>query len=291
MEVASYFLIKDRILNNIIPKDIIKYVIMKYYKYYNKRQRLKLNRIFGNKSQMEFYNILFSNNKIIFIQEKKTEYLPDEHYIYDFSKLNLLKNRNLGNFIITINNNKIISAIKHNKIEIFDKTLLTRSIIEINPLNINYIDNNFIYYYYSIVNVNGEIEFTLNIIDIISLKIRNIILKYSDDIYCSEIFSTDKYLYLTYKFITDDNIMRVVIYDKYTLEEIKKCSIDECYLIVVNNDLFYVICEDKKCINILNAFTLEHLHVLKFKQNIIHSYSNNNVIFFESKDYLWMIKN
>jgi len=276
------------IIKNILPKDIIKYVIMKYYKYYNSKQKFSFEEIFNDKLKRLFDNILFSNKGIIFIVISRNDTCTlYKHYIYNLKKIKYQKNKNYLNRILYISGDTIISAIDDKSIEIFDTTLSKQTIIQDKPINFENIDKNFVYLIDNYPLYGKKSNSCCTILNYNNLQIVNSIpLSSGNSYFTCECKISDNYLYLIYDYYA---IRKIRIYNKHTLTKLKEYNWSMEPGILINNDLLYSI--DKYSVSIYNAITKEYLYNLKFKQKITDVYSNDNVVFLKSEHHLWMIKN
>jgi len=276
----------ERILKNIVVYDIIKYVIMKYHKYYKKFKTVSMMMKDG---KVKYDYICYDNkNKLLYLIYNDLSYtLPTFHSIYD-----LETNKHLGtqkrshkehkNLLHVVDNIMMFYAsdeyIYHQKIFLeeneFNK-LNTISIIKLGGFEwTTFFDESYVYVYSD----------DRPSIDLYMLQgnyyNRLIISKTMEDGRSDVLYTSTNYIYIIYY-----ESFEIEIYSKISLKRINTLNFEK-YVnkgafnnVLMNNDLLYTTYKQKSIV-IYNALTLEKLYRINTNNKIYKlSLSNYTLLY------------
>jgi len=279
------------LLINILPQDIVKYVISKYYKYYTKSQNLDISslNIFG------YETIAYDNiNKLIYFCENISfddTYLHDEYHIYNF-KTNEWTNTNcmlstiyethlnityrmeqiVNNVILLIFSNtynKFSAVLLDNNIGKRKETSILDNNVIIEKIGIRsaIIDNMYIYVISQkeiiMYTLSGHYYKTFRISDEIELAHKNV-------------FVSNNYFVIVYYYKKFIDVYSLTTFKKICRHSLKKKSVT---LIKTHNDFIYMYYRDLNKIEIHDIITFEHIHTISISDDIYTIEISNNVLF------------
>jgi len=275
-------------LFDIIPNDIIKYVLNRYYTYYVKKYTFKLKNQFN---YADWKKIMYDSiNEVIYIPDDQNNFLKYD-IISQKKEYNceLLKNLNIK-FPEKINVKYLIP------IKIMNNFMIFRTIISIYPFkqfifllklspntsalfnnsvgietdyNVIYMDDNYIYTL-QIIERSLKLSITRDLLKFKSIKVQ----KY--DIYNNyfDVNTSKDYIYIICRNVY--NRLQIIIYLKESLREICRYKmyfkISEYY---IENDILYLIKYNSEKLFMYNALTSEKLYILNSKKPIVSLRENS----------------
>jgi len=273
----------DRLLKNILPRDIIKYIVSKFNKWCCSTKYIPLN--FFNK--VDIWNIHRHTNKLYL------SLLPNTLIMIDINDLKIKKAYDQNIQVIQTFNNRILYS-KNNGNE---KELIMTDDVYLNDGNkllvLDYssiiklilFNESYMYFYCgNSITIYPLIEKSILINQIESnsncRKLEYTYNKISRLNWYFNIFVSKQYIYVTCMQLGKFNIL-VRVYSQITLSKINEYSIKYVNL-CINDDVLYgnrkKIDRDNK-IYIHNALTFEHLQTIKTSNLINRIFYSNNCLF------------
>jgi len=280
------------ILKNVIPKDVIQYVILKYSQYLKFERKFKLD---INEKIDNIWNLIYDNiNKLAYVHLVCLNYNKSIKCVYNLSenklKLVSLKNDlpsrltnhvnirdNIVN-ILPINKNeppKIVIS-KNWLLNIYENKKVDNKFIELHlpKIEINNVSITPTTLY--ILDRNTNDIYIYSIIDHTYKIIKNCISKTIPFYHIIMLKHSANYLYLY-------RIGKMYVYSLKTLNKINEYTFNNGYTKLIKDDILYLFNPSKQNIQIYNAITFEKLERINLKFRIV--YLSNNRIFCTSKDF------
>jgi len=263
-------------ISTILPKDVINYVLLKYYKYNFNGKVLEMKDL-GNISITNDSLIYDSKNKLIYFEViKKSNYSISAHicdiikhtlkpvkiYTIDSNKYNVdsrvlfIEENNRKSCNVSICNNHLLNLYNETESNI-ERELNISTRLD----NIQYIDSSYIYACDPLVKTITVYSLEGDSFSEISFN-TNLRGRY----YFYSLFASNEYIYLrAYSYHGIFRRDHLFIYSKNTFKLVKEHVLEiEYQSIIINNDLIYI-CKKKNCIHIYNALTFEMLHIMHVK--------------------------
>jgi len=271
-------------LRNILPNDIIKYVINKYYLLYYSKRRINVKEIF-NRNKIIMYELAYICKHIyIFADMLPNKNAADAHIIINLVLKKFIRItpiiRKLGYYDVCINNN-FIKYYGNDSVYIYpahDKEFLTVFFEE------NYMlprGNNEIYCYKNKLYILADdiLKIDIYILDEFSEKYNFETKIDTGETYMFQdfysLYFSEKYIYFRKKDSTEKCIY-IIVFSQETLKKVTNYKICSYNTIVIHNDLLFI--EERNKIIVHNALTFEHLGLIKFIYNIKKFSVNDNVL-------------
>jgi len=281
-------------LRNILPNDIIKYVINKYYLFYHSKKRINLKEFFKNKN-ISMHKIAYSNNEIyMHIRDNdrgRITIILDVIYNLSTNKLTFINDiLSKYRYSDVIANDNYINCHTDNCIHAYNmhNTNFSTLLLNLMPSK-DFIKLPHKYEYRQCFFDSNLYVLSTDMWQIcvkkmdtskkFSLEKKINTGKYNGESF-PHIYISENYIYLCIIFYTEDR-SNIVVFSRNTYEKIKDYNIKQYEFIVIYKDFLFA--NERECVHIFNALTGERIYKLSLKFYISKFYVNNNTLIIGNK--------